>query len=298
MNNLTTLQPAPIFDVNGNEPTPAIVRELETKISIIASKDVSKFLTIDDEAQVKLLTPFDENVIEIRPDGLIYIPQTFIRKRLNDVFGVGQWQLYKENCTMINNVYCFEGSLFIRGCFVATAMGQMEYHENNSFQKLPDVYESAKSDCLVRCCKDLSIGNQCWQPEYTRVWVNQFAVKVWRKSKTQPVWRKKTTEPFYDEYIPGQRTFTQQETGLPKPNLPTLPPVGPTNNQNSSFRLTVPQVKRFWAIAKKNGLNDDSVHRQLMKMYNIASVDLLSKSQYEAMCGTDKQVGILSQINQ
>src|SRR3989304_6919676 len=53
----------------------------------------ASLLKITDKEQKDLMASFPENEIEIRPDGLIYLPQTFWRKRLNGSFGIGQWCL-------------------------------------------------------------------------------------------------------------------------------------------------------------------------------------------------------------
>ena len=50
-------------------------------------------LIVTAEEQAKILSSFPEHLIEIRPDGMIYLPQTFWRQRLNESFGIGQWCL-------------------------------------------------------------------------------------------------------------------------------------------------------------------------------------------------------------
>jgi hypothetical protein len=99
---------------------------------------------------------------------------------------------------------CYDGSLYIRGFFVARAMGEADYIPSNKNMSWATVYESAKSDCLVRCCKDLGFIGKLWQPQYIEWWKKMYAVRVWRTgdgSRTKPgyYWRRKDAEPWSDE---------------------------------------------------------------------------------------------------
>ena len=89
-------------------------------------------LKISDEEQKKLQAEVDSNLIEIRPDGLIYYPQVFARQQLNDTFGVGQWALVQHAITKIGNILCFDGSLYIRGCFTGTLLEFEKQVKKNS----------------------------------------------------------------------------------------------------------------------------------------------------------------------
>lgn len=169
----------------------------------------ASMLTVSDEEQKKLMSPFDEKFIEIRPDGLIYLPQTFWRERLNQSFGIGQWCIIPKRQTKdpVRNKLYLEGVLIIRGNYVATAIGEAEYHETNQMQSWASVWESAKSDCITRCCKDLGIANLLWQPQFTETWKGKNAIKVWREKTGKKKdgglgsfqWRKKDAPKFYDE---------------------------------------------------------------------------------------------------
>jgi hypothetical protein len=174
----------------------------------------ASLLKISDEEQKKLLASFDTKKIEIRPDGLIYLPQTFWRKRLNESFGIGQWCLIVKSSTKDpdrNKLY-LQGILLVRGNYVAEAVGEAEYHQDNALQSWASVWESAKSDCITRCCKDLGIASELWQPEFIKSWIKDNSIQVWRnttgkhrdKKSGQLVpgsfqWRKKISDKFWDE---------------------------------------------------------------------------------------------------
>lgn len=181
-------------------------------------------LRLTKEEEIILSEPIDTASIEIRPDGLIYYPQVFARNKLNQAFGRGQWALIEHQVKHDeehNKIY-FEGSLYIRGHFVSKAWGENQYYPKkrdgtwNPRFSMASVHESAKSDCIVRCCKDLSIGKECWEPLFVRNWIQMFAVKVWRHEEQEFQWRRKDSPPFYDE-DPNYRNKDKKPEKSPAP---------------------------------------------------------------------------------
>jgi len=138
--------------------------------------------------------------------------------KLNKVFGIGQWCLLKREVKLdetANKCY-YVGILLIRGCYVSEAIGEAEYHKANTMQSWASVAESAKSDCIVRCCKDLGIASELWQPQFSRKWVEEYAVKVFVEVERQGTkkrtvqWRRKDVKPFWNEVgIVGQSNGNQ-----------------------------------------------------------------------------------------
>ena len=184
-----------------------------------------------DESKAMMAT-FDDEIVNIRPDGHLYIPQTYYRERLNSTIGVGQWGLVPKATTQeVNGAkvkLLLNGIMVIRKCFVAEAVGEAEIHATNENQSLASVWESAKSDCITRCCKDLSIGNQIYQPNYINAWKKQFAIQVWVKDKNAPLWRKKDGEPLpketgiVGEQQPPAGDGQKKTYGNPNDQLPWL----------------------------------------------------------------------------
>ena len=182
------------------------LQTIESKQSIALYQNASTLVILPEEEK-KLDEPIDELDIEIRPDGLIYPPQVFWRNKLNQTFGRGQWALIKHKSTKDpdkDKVY-YDGSLLVRNCFVARATGEAEYHLENPMQSWASVEESAKSDCLGRCCKDLGIFKELWQPNFVRNWIKKYAVKVFIKVKkngqeqTKVSWRRIDSDPLWNE---------------------------------------------------------------------------------------------------
>lgn len=110
---------------------------------------------------------------------LIYIEHAYLRDRLNKVFGPGKWAIVPRNRWAeqfktqggkdASRVYV-EAMLMVRGCFVAEAVGEMEYFPHNAGQNYGDAVEGAKSACLRRCCKEFGIGLQAWKKDWGDGW--------------------------------------------------------------------------------------------------------------------------------
>lgn len=178
----------------------------------------ASMLKLEKEEEEVLSASVPEEDIDIRPDGLIYYSHVYVRERLNKGVGIGQWILAEEWVKERDNTIMFKGSLYVRGHYIGTAIGEMEYHPNNPMQSYASVYEGAKSDCLVRCCKDLGIGKECWQRSFSSNWVMKYGVKVWRDKarhgKGEYQWRHVNSQPFWDEASvaqdsPNQPKFTK-----------------------------------------------------------------------------------------
>jgi hypothetical protein len=225
---------------NGKASTSASIELIDQNTGVITSPESmvafigekysgASTLQITDEEMKILQEPVNQLDVDIRPDGLIYLPQVFVRDRLNKAFKPGGWALIEEWAKQNKNTMMFKGSLYIKGHFVASAIGEMEYHENNSKMSWASVYEGSKSDCLSRAAKDLGIGKECWMPVFRRDWIAKYAIKVWRTKvkdgRGEFQWRHIDSLPFYDE----------GNVAPDSPNQPKGKPVQPTNvNTNSA----------------------------------------------------------------
>ena len=140
-----------------------------------------------------LSEPINDSLVDVRPDGLIYVSHTHYRDRLDAAFGVGAWALVPLEAPKVsgNKVYYY-GFLKARGQFIADAYGEAAYYPGNSNGSYGNSVESAKSDCLVRCCKALPMFRECWDKEYADYWVATYAEKgVTKQSQGKVVWKKK-----------------------------------------------------------------------------------------------------------
>lgn len=126
-----------------------------------------------------LSEPIDDRIVDIRPDGLIFVSHPHYRDRLDAAFGVGGWALVPLAKPAIkDNRVIWYGFLKARGRFIADAIGGAEYIPNNPNDSYDNAVEKAKSDCLVRCCKVLPMFRECWDKEYADYWKATYAQEV------------------------------------------------------------------------------------------------------------------------
>lgn len=60
-------------------------------------------------------------------------------------------------------------------------MGENSYF---SAEQLPSAIEGCKSNALMRCCKDLGVASDLWDPEYIRKFKKQNTKEVWVEHAT------------------------------------------------------------------------------------------------------------------
>ena len=168
--------------------TPFIEEELEYSIS----------LTADNLSQ----SPFNENVakilseelepqdVEIRPDGILYLPEIRYRNILMKAFGPGGWSLLPRGPHTVSGEFLSrEYWLICHGKFVAVARGFGQVKGD-----LTDATEAAKSNALMRCCKDLGVAKDLWNPRYIKQWKESFARQLPSQDGRKPTWIKNITE--------------------------------------------------------------------------------------------------------
>ncbi len=126
-------------------------------------------------------------------DGLLYLPEIKYRRALIKAFGVGGWGLVPRGPHTVNGKNISrEYAMFCLGRFVSQARGEQDYF---SEENLPTAAEGCKSNALMRCCKDLGIASELWDPAFVRDYKQKYcvfvpAVHVGNKSKKW-VWRRK-----------------------------------------------------------------------------------------------------------
>lgn len=90
-----------------------------------------------------------------------------------------------------------EWVLVCLGRYVATARGEQEYFDPNG---VATASEGAKSNALMRCCKDLGIASELWDPRWIREFKKKHCVDVFvedaRTSRKRKLWRRKDAPPF------------------------------------------------------------------------------------------------------
>ncbi|KAJ3124579.1 hypothetical protein HK098_000975 [Nowakowskiella sp. JEL0407] len=114
-----------------------------------------------------LLAEIKPDDIEIKPDGLLYLPEIKYRRILNKAFGPGGWALVPRSGHTVNSKNISrEYALFCLGRFVAQARGEQDYFGGED--ALATASEGCKSNAMLRCCKDLGIASELWDPVFIR----------------------------------------------------------------------------------------------------------------------------------
>lgn len=221
-----------IVDAETGEVLPAISGAMvKYDKQEIGAKPYHKVAEIDltPEQMLKLMAPLDRNDVEIRPDGLLYLPEIKYRRTLNRAIGPGKWAIVRRLISVIENeknsdlsIIAFDGDLYINGSFEASAIGEQRYYHGNPNMTYASAAEGAKSDCLVRCCKDLGIASELWDPQYIETWKKEFAIEVWcvgvgrgNQGKKEPKWRKKTAPALT---YPWKESGSKSDVGHPEEN--------------------------------------------------------------------------------
>jgi hypothetical protein len=158
----------------------------------------------------------------------------------------------------------YDGGLYLRGNFAAASIGEGRYNVKNANTSEASGLESAKSDCLVRCSKDLGVGLQVYDPAFVRRWQKERAVQVWVKEYRGPSqkWRRKDVAPFSNETPPPQSTPTvpaakpadSKDAQQVNTDLPWLNP-GPDYEAALQLlkdcKVTLSVLKDKWKISAK-----------------------------------------------
>ncbi|TQN69965.1 Mitochondrial genome maintenance protein [Colletotrichum shisoi] len=148
-----------------------------------------------------LLQPVNPDDVEVKPDGIIYLPEIKYRRILNAAFGPGGWGLVPKGEVVVGEkIVTREYALVAEGRFISQAQGENNYF---ALENLPSAVEGCKSNALMRCCKDLGIASDLWDPVFIRQFRKKYADEVWVEhvvtKKKKPVWTRKDvpiTYPF------------------------------------------------------------------------------------------------------
>ncbi len=113
--------------------------------------------------------------IEIKPDGVIYLPENRYRKILHAAFGAGGWALIPRGAhTLASNVLSREYALFAAGRYITQVRGHASVF---GFSNPALASEVVRSNALMRACKDLCVANELWDMNFVERWRSTYAAK-------------------------------------------------------------------------------------------------------------------------
>lgn len=176
--------------------SPAITSSLEAGSPINWSDSFHGLGTVPFPKEVSdiLLAPIENDDIEIKPDGLLYLPEIKYRRILNRAFGPGGWGLAPRTESLITpKQISREYALICHGRLVSVARGEQDYFGGD--EKITTALEGCKSNALMRCCKDLGIASELWDPGFIRKWKKDFCDEIFAEhvttKKKKKLWKLK-----------------------------------------------------------------------------------------------------------
>ena len=83
---------------------------------------------------------------------------------------------------------------------MSQAMGEHTFYSRSNLA-YGKACESAKSNALMRCCKDLGVASELWDPRFIKQWKAKYAEELWcenvRNKERKKLWRRKdSADPF------------------------------------------------------------------------------------------------------
>ena len=149
-----------------------------------------------EQARLVLAEEPNPHDVEIKPDGIVFLPGVAYRRILTRAFGAGGWAILPRSpARVMGNIVVYHGALVCLGRFVAEAVGECFYRENNSNMSYASCVEGAKTDALSRCCKDLGVATQLWDANWREKWKATYAVSYQQQNRktgeTETRWKLK-----------------------------------------------------------------------------------------------------------
>lgn len=140
------------------------------------------------EEKEKFIYEAKPEELDILPTGEVYMNQLLYRKKLTEVVGLGNWKLiplspYYEDEKIGRQSW----ALCIREQIIAYAWGEKEFFNTDkpSFNTFSSP-EICKSNALMRVCKDLLIGWNCWDKDFCEMFQREYCERwndKWRLKK-------------------------------------------------------------------------------------------------------------------
>lgn len=176
----------------------SIQEYFESEVAMLIQKAGTLKLT---KAQKDILyAGVNPDAVEIRPDGLIYLPWMEYVTRLKKAFDM-RWAIVPKGMPKVGpdqRSILWGFYLIIDGRLAGFAIGEQEYYPNNPVMNWSDACEAAKSNALMRLCKGIGIALELWQPSFIEKWKKKYAETYQdrdRRGNDVTRWRKKGEKP-------------------------------------------------------------------------------------------------------
>jgi hypothetical protein len=177
--------------------------------------------------------------VEIRPDGIVFVPGVYYRRQLTKAFGAGGWALAPRGpARVMGDLVVWPGALYCLGRFVSEAVGECMYHQNSNMSYASCV-EGAKTDALSRCCKDLGMATELWDAAWRDQWKKEYAEQYdgekWNSKTRQMVkarlWRLRSGRPVQNVDLMSGAGAPSAPASAPAATPPPAAPVAPSGER-------------------------------------------------------------------
>jgi len=198
MNNIPAEQHGEVQVVE-TEEIPMVIDPMENEKSVATIDSqianlipTAGMVALTDEEKSKLYAPVNQKDVEIRPDGLVYLPWMEYLMRLKSVFGM-EWAMIPHGQPKLEDNRIYWGFyLIIRGHLAGYSIGEQEYQASNRTMSYGDAIEGAKSNALMRLCKGIGISLELWKPSFVKEWKSKHAESYHDTRRNRTLWRKKS----------------------------------------------------------------------------------------------------------
>lgn len=242
-------------------------------------------LRLPTEMRAVLEEPIPVEDLDILPTGEVYASQVQYRRRLTKVFGPGGWAMVERSQPRLeHNTVIQQWGLYAQGALISTAWGEQEYFPQNPRMSYATALESAKSNALMRCCKDLAIASECWDRHFTEWFKEEHCVAItvaqYGGGGARKLWRRKDGQPFAQERQPEERVSVPvSATG----SSPTSPPL--TARSRAAAAKPAPAIPKINPdLAKDLAKMIEDVQESLQsvcQMFGVERLEDLTTPQYD-----------------
>jgi hypothetical protein len=165
--------------------------------------------------QDKILgAPIDPEYVEIRPDGIVYLPWVHWARTYNAAFGRGAWALVPLSKPIIqDHVLCLHYAMYVQGKFVGEAVGEQVYRMGGHSLSWASATEACASDAITRLGKRLGLNWELWDPRWRLDWIAEYAVQVWIADQGKFQMRRKDRPALPGEAKPGRGSESEYHRG-------------------------------------------------------------------------------------
>ncbi|TIB67852.1 nucleoporin-domain-containing protein [Wallemia mellicola] len=201
---------------------------------------------VSPEVENILMQPVDAYDVEVKPDGLIYLPEIKYRRILNKAFGPGGWGLAPRTSVQVDSkIVSREYALVCGGRLFSIARGEQEYFDPAG---ISTATEAAKSNALMRCCKDLGVASELWDPRFIREFKAKHAIEVWGEDRNG---RNMSLEAFYKPLEEARKSINDWLTK----DAELVPELDELMNSSASTSYTLPPSGSWSAFVKRKTIH-------------------------------------------